>query len=235
MKIKPSLVKNINLEQCPDCGEDHSTENGEHNHDTEQGSKEPDIGSMIRNIDDIRFLSLYGDINEFQARRITQSLIMFKEQRKLYFNKNNNKETFEVIEPLEFLISSPGGAAGDMFSIYDVMKMVQKEGMEIKTIGVGRVMSAAVPLLAAGTKGKRCAGKNTRIMIHQVSGGIQGKRDEIMNEYNEMVLTQKRYINILSKETKMTKQEIKKLVTSSKDTYISAHQARKWGIIDHVL
>lgn len=218
-------TRNIRLEECPDCGEDH----------VHKKDKEPDIESMIRNIDDIRFLSLYGDINEFQARRITQGLVMFKEQRKLYFNKNNNKESFEVIEPLEFLISSPGGTAGELFSIYDVMKFVQKQGMEIKTVGVGKVMSAAVPLLAAGTKGKRYAGKNCRFMIHSVGGGLQGNKHEILNEYQEMIETQRKYINILFKETFMSKKEIKDIIDKNKDVYLSAHQAKKLGIIDHIL
>ena len=76
----------------------------------------------------------------------------------------------EVSQPIQFIISTPGGRASDMFSIYDVMRMVRKD-CDIETFGLGQVMSAGTLLLASGTKGKRKIGRNCRVMVHQVSIG----------------------------------------------------------------
>ena len=81
--------------------------------------------------------------------------------------KDKNKK-----KPMVY-ISTYGGSADDMFGLYDIMRQV-KDTSEIHTVGVGKVMSAGVLLLAAGTNGKRKIGKRCRVMIHSVIGGNQG-------------------------------------------------------------
>ncbi len=140
----------------------------------------------------------------------------------------------EVSQPIDFVISTPGGRASDMFSIYDVMRMVRKD-CDIETFGLGQVMSAGVLLLASGTKGKRKIGKNCRVMVHQVSAGTSGPHHEMMNEIQEIEYTQQKYIKCLAAETKMSEMFIKKLFERKVNIYLSAEEAVKYGIADLII
>mgnify|MGYP001551496522 FL=1 len=82
-------------------------------------------------------------------------------------------EVHTVNQPIEFVLCTSGGSALDMFAIYDVMRMV-REDCDVCTYGIGKIMSAGVLLLAAGTKGKRKIGKHCRVMIHPVQAGTSG-------------------------------------------------------------
>jgi len=109
---------------------------------------------------EMRVVGLYTDITEEKVAELTQAL--------LYLNETNRlKEDDEEKKPIDFYISTYGGNADDMFALYDIMKQVQQE-TEIHTIGMGKVMSAGVLLLAGGTPGHRKIGKNCRIMLHSV-------------------------------------------------------------------
>lgn len=140
----------------------------------------------------------------------------------------------EVSQPIDFVISTPGGRASDMFSIYDVMRMVRKD-CDIETFGLGQVMSAGVLLLASGTKGKRKIGKNCRVMVHQVSAGTSGPHHEMMNEIQEIEYTQQKYIKCLAAETKMSEMFIKKLFERKVNIYLSAEEAVRYGIADIII
>lgn len=195
-------------------------------------------------VQDLNLISLYGDVNEKRAKEIVLSLFHFREQvvklpehltEKL---KGKNDELLKellkkVNEPLQFLISTHGGSASDMFSIYDTMNMV-KQDIKIKTLGMGKVMSAGVLLMASGTKGMRELGKNCRVMIHPVQAGAMGGIHDIENEFNEISMTQELYIEALAKETKMKTARIKKLIDEKRNIYISAEEAISYGIADRV-
>jgi ATP-dependent Clp endopeptidase proteolytic subunit ClpP len=140
----------------------------------------------------------------------------------------------EVSQPLEFVISTPGGSASDMFSIYDTMRMVRKD-CDIETLGLGQVMSAGTLLLASGTKGKRKIGKHCRVMVHQVSAGTAGPHHEMVNEIAEIQYTQEQYIRCLAAETKMSVTFIKKLFEKKVNIYLSAEQAVKYGLADIII
>ena len=99
----------------------------------------------------------------------------------------------ETYEPFRFMVATNGGSAPDMFAIYDSMREIREE-CEIHTIGQGKVMSAGVLLLAAGTKGERRIGKHCRVMIHGVVSGQQGYIQDVENEFEEAKITQKMYI-----------------------------------------
>ena len=143
-------------------------------------------------------------------------------------------ELAEVIPPVEMLISTPGGSADDMFAIYDVMRVV-REKCDIITYGIGKVMSAGVLLLAAGTKGQRKIGKHCRVMIHSVVAGSAGSFHSLENEMDEIRNTQEAYIKALAKETKMTPSKIKKLVGKKVNIYLSAEEAVELGIADIIV
>lgn len=140
----------------------------------------------------------------------------------------------EVSQPIQFIISTPGGTAKDMFSIYDVMRTVRKD-CEIETLGLGQVMSAGTLLLASGTKGKRKIGRHCRVMVHQVSAGTAGPHHEMMNEIAEIQYTQEQYIKCLAAETKMSVAFIKKLFEKKVNVYLSAEEAVKYGLADIII
>ena len=112
---------------------------------------------------DLRVMGLFSDVSEEKIAELIHAMLYLNE-----VNIINSKE-----DPIEFYLSTYGGSADDMFGMYDAMRMV-RETTEIHTLGLGKVMSAGVLLLAAGTKGKRRVGKNCRVMIHGVAGGFGG-------------------------------------------------------------
>jgi ATP-dependent Clp protease protease subunit len=195
-------------------------------------------------VQEMNLISLYGNVNEKRGREIVLSLFHFRDQVvKLPEHltakfKGKNDELLKqllvkVSEPLDFLISTHGGSASDMFSIYDTMCMVKKD-IKIRTLGMGKVMSAGVLLMAAGTKGLREIGQNCRVMIHPVQAGAMGGIHDIENEFAEINQTQEMYIDALARETKMKTARIKKLIDEKRNIYISAEEAISYGIADKV-
>ena len=144
----------------------------------------------------------------------------------LIYGKNGVGKT-TILEAIHVLSISKSFRSG-------YRKNIQKT-TEIHTVGVGKVMSAGVPLLACGTKGKRRIAKNCRIMIHSVSAGNQGNLHDLMNELGAVEELQKMYINCLVEETKMTKSQLKKMLKRKVNVYLSAEQAIKLGIADEIL
>jgi ATP-dependent Clp protease protease subunit len=137
-------------------------------------------------------------------------------------------------DPIVFYISTYGGSADEMFSIYDMMG-VTKAKCEIETIGLGKVMSAGTLLLAAGTKGKRKIGRHCRVMIHAVAAGSSGELHDIENEIKSIKNIQELYINAMSKETHMTKRMIQKLLDRKVNVYLTAEEAVEYGIADEII
>ena len=127
-------------------------------------------------------------------------------------------------------INSPGGVATAGLAIYDTMQFVKSD---IATICMGQAASAAAILLAAGTKGKRMSLPNARVLIHQPSGAMQGQVSDINIHAKEMLDLKNKVNNILAKHTG---QPIKKIETDTdRDFFMSAQQAREYGIIDEVI
>jgi ATP-dependent Clp endopeptidase proteolytic subunit ClpP len=183
----------------------------------------------------LRITGVYGDITEEKCSETIYGLVALDNDKKLVpvDEEDPDSEIVEKADPIEFYISTFGGAATEMFAVYDMMRKVQKE-TEIHTFGIGKVMSAGVLLLAAGTKGHRKIGKNCRVMIHGVISGQQGHLQDVENEFEEAKLTQKLYIRALAKETDMTEKYIKKLMDRKTNVYLDAEQAVELGIADIV-
>ena len=144
-------------------------------------------------------------------------------------------ETESYIEPFEFIISTHGGSASDMFGIYDLMRKMKSEGCEIHTYALGKVMSAGVILMAAGTKGNRRIGANSRVMIHSVIGGSSGAIHNLENEMDEIRWIQEQYIARLVEETAMSKKYLTNLLKKKVNVYLSAQEAVDLGIADEVV
>ena len=185
---------------------------------------------------DNRLIALFGDIDEAKAGQLCFNLFhMLADKRYSPKNPDDLTEGFtEVVDPIELMICSPGGNASEMFAIYDSMRVVREE-CEIETFGVGKVMSAGVLILAAGTKGKRKIGRNCRVMIHSVIGGVSGGIHNVENEIDEIRWVQDQYIKMLAEETDMTRAQLKKMLQRKVNIYLSAEQAVEHSIADIIV
>ena len=167
-----------------------------------------------------RTIGVYGEIDETHAQTTLGALFTLS--------------TLDKEEPIDFLISTEGGNVQDMFAIYDCIRDVRKT-IDIHTFGIGKVMSAGVLLLAAGTKGKRRVGRHCRLMLHPVSGGHFGSIKELESDIREVRWYQEQFIKAIIEETKLDRREIRKIFRSKTDTYFDAEQAVEWGIADEVV
>jgi ATP-dependent Clp protease protease subunit len=127
-------------------------------------------------------------------------------------------------------IHSPGGLVSAGLAIYDTMQYVKPA---IATICVGQAASMGALLLAAGTKGKRYALPNARIMIHQPSGGFQGQATDISIQAEEIIKIRKRLDEILAKHTSQPIEKVHQ--DSERDYFMSAEEARAYGLVDEVI
>lgn len=177
----------------------------------------------------VHMTGLYGDVNETKAQEAVYSLLLFQKD----IMQTPPEEGVEI-DPIEFYVSTFGGQASEMFAVYDVMRMV-RENVPVMTVGLGKVMSAGVLLLASGTKGIRKIGKHCRVMIHGVNSGHSGYIADMENEFNETKLTQKQYVAALAAETDMTPAYIRKLMSKKTNVYLDAQQAVDLGIADIIV
>jgi len=175
-------------------------------------------------------LGVYGEIDEDRSKAVVSLLYLVKKTAQT----EKEEEEPEPPEPVDFLISTEGGDVQEMFSIYDCMRDVQKD-CEIHTFGVGKVMSAGILLLAAGTKGKRRVGKHCRLMMHSVQGGHFGSIKELETDIREVRWYQDQFIKSIVEETNLDRREIKNIFRRKTDTYFDAEQAVEWGIADEVV
>ena len=127
-------------------------------------------------------------------------------------------------------IHSPGGMVSAGLAIYDTMQYIKPA---IATICVGQAASMGSLLLAAGTKGKRFALPNARIMIHQPSGGFQGQATDISIQAEEIIKIRKRLDEILAKHTGQPVDKVHS--DSERDYFMSAEEAKAYGLVDEVI
>ena len=175
---------------------------------------------------DLSLVGLFCEVVEEKVAEIVHAI--------LFLNETNRELPDDKKKPIEFYISTYGGNADDMFALYDVMRQVREE-TEIHTIGMGKVMSAGVLLLAAGTKGKRKIGKNCRVMIHSAMAGSHGSLPNLINEMEALQDLQESYIDALADETSMTKEDIKNMLERKVNVYLSAEEAVELGIADVII
>ena len=184
---------------------------------------------MLSTQPDLRTMMLYGEVEEEKIQELIVALIMLTEGAEpKAFNEDGS------LKPIKFFISTYGGGADDMFALYDVMN-VAKRACDITTIGIGKVMSAGVLLLASGTKGKRLISQHCRIMIHSVSAGAGGEIHNLENEMKAIKNLQDEYINALVMETNLTKRQLTKILDRKVNVYLSAEEAIEYGIADAIL
>ena len=131
---------------------------------------------------------------------------------------------------ISIYINSPGGSITAGMAIYDTMNFLT---CEINTYCIGQSYSLATVLLAAGTKGKRHALPNCRVMIHQPSGGAGGQTSDISIAAKEILRWRDTINHVLSKHTSKTPEDLMR--DSDRDFYMTAEQAKAYGLVDHVV
>lgn len=127
-------------------------------------------------------------------------------------------------------INSPGGSVSAGFAIYDTMQYIKPP---VSTICTGLAASMGAFLLAAGAEGKRIALPNSRVMIHQPTGGARGQASDVKIHAEEILYTRKRLNDLLSKHTKQPLEVIDK--DTDRDFFMSAEEALKYGIVDKII
>ena len=163
-----------------------------------------------------RIIFLGGAINDDVANVIIAQLLYLD-------NENSDKD-------ISFYINSPGGYVHSTLAIYDTMKFIKAE---VSTVCVGMAASGAAVLLSGGKKGKRIALPNSKIMIHQPLGGIEGQATDIQIHAEEMLKMKKRLNEILAKETGKKTTIVEK--DTERDFFMNSTEAKSYGIIDKVL
>jgi ATP-dependent Clp protease protease subunit len=131
---------------------------------------------------------------------------------------------------ISLYINSPGGSVSAGLSIYDTMNFIKPD---ISTLCMGMAASMGSFLLMAGTKGKRLALPNAKVMIHQPSGGAQGQASDIEIQAREIIKTREQLNRIYADRTGQTVERI--AADMERDTWMSAEEARGYGLVDQVL
>jgi len=163
-----------------------------------------------------RIIFLTGPIDDNVASLICAQLLFLE-------SENPKKE-------ISFYINSPGGIIWSGLAIYDTMQYISSK---IMTICVGQAASAGSLLLTAGENEMRFSLPNSRIMVHQPSGGYQGQVTDIEIQTNEIIKTKKRLNEIYAKHTGKNLSEVEKIM--ERDKYFSPQEAIKFGLIDKVV
>jgi ATP-dependent Clp protease protease subunit len=187
--------------------------------------------------EELRIIGLIGEVSEERTTEVIYSMLQLKQsgsKKELEDPEKEDSPLVTVYDPFELWISTYGGSAMDMFAVYDVMRMMREE-CDISTFGLGKVMSAGVLLLAAGTKGKRKIGANCRVMLHSVIGGSQGPIHSLENEMDEIRWIQDQHVKCLVEETNMSSKHLKKLLARKVNVYLTAEEAVELGIADEVV
>ncbi len=163
-----------------------------------------------------RIIFLTGMIDDNIASLVCAQLLFLE-------SENPKKE-------ISFYINSPGGIVWSGLAIYDTMQYISSK---IMTICIGQAASAGSLLLTAGEKGMRFALPNSRIMVHQPSGGYQGQVTDIEIQTNEFIKTKQRLNEIYSKHTGKKLNEVTDIM--ERDRYFSPDEAIKFGLIDKIV
>jgi ATP-dependent Clp protease protease subunit len=180
---------------------------------TARGERSYDIYSRLLKE---RIIFLTGQVYDSVASLICAQLLFLE-------SENPNKD-------ISFYINSPGGVVSAALAMYDTMQYIRSP---VSTVCVGMAASAGSLLLTAGAKGKRYALPNARIMVHQPSGGAQGQATDIEIQAREILYTRRLLNDIYVKHTGQPVEAIERKL--ERDTYMSASEAREFGLIDEVV
>jgi len=180
---------------------------------TGKGERSYDIYSRL--LED-RVIFLTGEINDAVADTVVAQLIYLEA-------KDPNKD-------ICLYINSPGGSVTAGLAIYDTMNYIK---CDVSTICIGLAASMGAFLLSSGAKGKRYALPNSEVMIHQPLGGAQGQASDIKIQAEHIIKTKHRLNSILAYNSRKPIEQVEK--DTDRDNYLSAEEAKEYGLIDEIL
>lgn len=180
---------------------------------TSRGERSYDIYSRLLNY---RIIFLGEEVTDVSANLIVAQLLFL--------------ESEDPGKDIHMYINSPGGSVSAGLAIYDTMQYIK---CDVSTICIGMAASMGAFLLSGGTKGKRMALPNSEIMIHQPSGGAQGQATEIKIVAEQILKTKRKLNEILAANTGKPLEQIE--IDTERDNYMSAEEAKAYGLIDNVI
>ena len=180
---------------------------------TSRGERSYDIYSRLLND---RIIFLGEEVTDVSANLIVAQLLFL--------------ESEDPGKDIHMYINSPGGSVSAGLAIYDTIQYIK---CDVSTICMGMAASMGAFLLSAGTKGKRLALPNSTIMIHQPSGGAQGQATEIKIVAEQILKTKRKLNEILAANTGKPLEQIE--IDTERDNYMSAEEAKAYGLIDNVI
>ena len=180
---------------------------------TARGERAYDIYSRLLKE---RVVFIVGEVEDQMANLIVAQLLFLE-------SENPDKD-------IHLYVNSPGGAVTAGLAIYDTMQFMT---CDVVTYCIGMAASMGAVLLCAGTKGKRFALPNSDIMIHQVHGGAQGQASDVERQVDYMFKLKKRIIRIISQHTGKSEEQVR--IDSDRDYYMSAEEAKAYGLVDEVI
>ena len=163
-----------------------------------------------------RVIFLVGPVNDQTANLVVAQLLFLE-------SENPDKD-------ISFYINSPGGSVTAGMAIYDTMQFIKPD---VSTLCVGMAASMGAFLLSAGTKGKRFSLPNSRVMIHQPSGGAQGQASDIEIHARDILKTRDQLNRILAHNTGQTVEKIER--DTARDYFMFADEAQTYGVVDQVI
>ena len=163
-----------------------------------------------------RIIFMVGSVNDMTANLVVAQLLFLE-------SENPDKD-------ISFYINSPGGSVTAGMAIFDTMNFIKPD---VSTMCIGFAASMGAFLLAAGAKGKRFSLPNSKIMIHQPSGGSQGQATEIEIQAREIIKTREQLNRIFAERTGQPLERIAK--DTERDYYMSAEESKDYGLIDKVI
>jgi len=179
---------------------------------TSRGERAFDIFSRLLKE---RIIFLTGPVEDGMSSLICSQLLFLE-------SENPKKE-------ISMYINSPGGVVTSGLAIYDTMQYIKSP---VSTVCMGMAASMGSLLLCAGAAGHRVSLPNARIMVHQPSGGFRGQASDIMRHAEDILKTKQRLNEIYVKHCGRTYEEVE--TTLDRDHFMSADEAKAWGIVDHV-
>ncbi|KQW71493.1 ATP-dependent Clp protease proteolytic subunit [Phenylobacterium sp. Root77] len=180
---------------------------------TSRGERAFDIFSRLLKE---RVIFLNGPVEDGMSALICAQL--------LYLEAENPKKEIQMY------INSPGGVVTSGLAIYDTMQYIRSP---VVTLCMGMAASMGSFLLMAGEKDQRIALPNSRIMVHQPSGGYSGKASDIERHAEDIIKTKRRLNEIYAKHTGRTYEEVEEKL--DRDTFMTPEEAKEWGLVDHVI
>lgn len=170
---------------------------------------------MLQKMIDTRTITISGEINSEVAKEVVDQLLLLESLSD---------------EPINLIISSPGGHVDSGYLIHDMINFIKPE---VNIIGAGWVVSAGVLIYLSGKKENRYALPNTRFMIHQPSGGTQGQASNMEITAREIIRTRSKLNELIARETGKSIEEVE--THTGRDYWLNTEEAKEYGIVNKII